>query len=222
MASADEANGKRRRNFLKIILAAGWVSAIAAAASVLRYLAYIPPTSTAGGTTQLSWPRIKIANIKSLQQNNALKFNYPLVNSASMLLKLGTRVKNGVGPDGDIVAYSMICQHLGCYVAFQAPGTSPPCDASYKAPVAEGYCCCHGGVYDFTKGAAVISGPPPRAVPAVQLEYDETTGDVYAIGMTAPTIFGHGTPGTTDPNLVLKNDLEGGEIVTQDTIFSGV
>jgi hypothetical protein len=67
----------------------------------------------------------------------------------------------------------------------------------------------------------VIGGPPPRAVPRVLLEYDEATGDVYAVGMGPPTIFGHGPPGTTDPESVLRYDLEGGEIVTEETVFSG-
>jgi len=54
----------------------------------------------------------------------------------------------------------------------------------------------------------------------VMLKYDSTTGDISAIGMSAPTIFGHGTPGTTDPASVLQDDLTGGTIVTDATVFS--
>lgn len=210
-----------RRNFLKILVAAGWVSMIAATASVFRFLSYIPPASPTETTTQLSWPRIKLTNINSLEKLKPLRFNYPLVNTPNVLVKLGVKAENGAGPDGDIVAYSIICQHLGCYFAFQPPGTSPPCDSSFKASLPQGYCCCHGGQYDFTQNAKVIGGPPPRPVPAVLLEFDSATGDIYAVGMSAPTIFGHGPPGTTDPASVLKFDLEGGEVVTQDTVFSG-
>ena len=209
-----------RRDFLKILLAAGSALTVAAAASVFRFLTYIPTTGPNQPTTQLAWPRIMLGNVNSLESMKPLQFNYPLVNTPNILVKLGVKAENGVGPDGDIVAYSIICQHLGCYFGFQPPGSSPSCDASFQAQVAEGYCCCHGGQYDFTQGAKVIGGPPPRSVPPVQLEYDAATGDLYAIAMGPPTIFGHGPPGTTDPQSVLTFDLQGGEVVTQDTAFS--
>jgi len=219
MTSADEDKVEGRRDFLKLILAAGYVSVIAAAASVFRFLAYVPPPNAGGGTTQLTWPRVKLTDMKSLEISKPLRFNYPLVNTPNLLVKLGTSVENGVGPDKDLVAYSTICQHLGCYLAFQPANTSPPCNSAFKTSTAEGYCCCHGGEYDFTRGAKVIGGPPPRPVPAVKLDYDPTTGEIYAVGMGPPAIFGHGEPGATDPALVLKYDLEGGEVVTQDTLF---
>jgi hypothetical protein len=67
----------------------------------------------------------------------------------------------------------------------------------------------------------VIGGPPPRPVPQVMLRYDTSTGDIFAIGMGAPTIFGHGPPGTSNPASVLENDLSGGTVVTDATVFSG-
>lgn len=220
MTSIDEGNADGRRKFLKLLLAAGYASMVAGAASVLRFLAYIPPPGLAEGTMQLSWPRVKLTNVKSLELLNPIRFNYPLVNTPNLLVKLGVDAENGVGPDNDIVAYSMICQHLGCYVGFQPPNISPPCNSSFKASFAEGYCCCHGGQYDFVHAAKVAGGPPPRPVPAVKLEHDSTTGDIYAVGMGPPTIFGHGPPGTSDPALILKHDLEGGQVVTQDAVFS--
>ncbi len=60
----------------------------------------------------------------------------------------------------------------------------------------------------------MISGPAPRPVPQVTLEYDQATGDIYAVAMGPPTIFSHGPAGTTDPALVLKYDLQGGDIVS--------
>jgi len=210
---------EKRRSFLKILLASGSAFTIGAVGSVFRFLEYIP-TAPTQSTTQ-PWPRIMLGNLSSLETLKPLRFNYPLVNTPNVLLKLGVKAENGVGPDGDIVAYSIICQHLGCYVGFQPPASSPPCNASFEAPLAEGYCCCHGGQYDFTQGGKVIGGPPPRSLPAVQLEYDATTGDLYAVAMSPPTIFGHGPPGTTDPQAVLSYDLQGGDIVTQDTVFSG-
>lgn len=199
------------------MLAAGGVATLVAAASIFRFLAYVPQSTAA---TQLSWPRIELIKASSLTVNKPVHFNYPLVNTPNLLVKLGVRAENGVGPDRDIVAYSTICQHLGCYFGYQAPDTSPPCNESIKTSTAEGYCCCHGGEYDFVNGAKVIGGPPARAVPPVKLEYDPTTDNITAVGMGAPTIFGHGPPGTTEPELVLKYDLEGGQQVTEETAFS--
>jgi len=216
----DETDNPSRRDFLKILLAAGSAFTIAAVGSVFRFLSYIPTAGPNQSATQLAWPRVKLGNMNSIELLKPLRFNYPLVNTPNVLVKLGVKAENGVGPDGDIVAFSTICQHLGCYFGFQPPGGSPPCDASFHAPVAEGYCCCHGGQYDFTQGAKVIGGPPPRPVPSVQLEYDAGTGDIYAVAMSPPTIFGHGPPGTTDPQSVLSYDLQGGDVVTEDTLFS--
>ena len=202
------------------MLAVGWAATLAAGVSIFRFLAYVPTPSAAAGVGQLSWPRVKVLNVASLQPLKPVRFNYPLVNTPNLLVKLGVGAENGVGPNADIVAYSTICQHLGCYFGFQAPDTSPPCNSSIKTSTAEGYCCCHGGEYDFVNGAKVIGGPPPRPVPAVKLEYDQSTGDIYAVAMGPPAIFGHGPPGTTDLDQVLKNDLEGGQLVTQETVFS--
>jgi arsenite oxidase small subunit len=210
-----------RRDFFRLMLAAAGIFTVASLGSFLRFLTFIPAPTVANKPIQgLSWPRVKLLNIKSLEPSKPISFNYPLASTPNTLAKLGMRAENGVGPDGDIVAYSTICQHLGCYFSFQAYNSSPPCDPSYKAPIAEGYCCCHGGEYDLVHGGGVIGGPPPRAVPQVKLEFEESTGDIYAVGMGGPTIFGHGPPGTTDPDLLLKYDLEGGDIVTDETVFS--
>lgn len=218
--SKDESKPKARRNFLKLAFLVGWGAMIASVASVFRFLLYVPPAGGAEGTT-LAWPRVKLTNVKLLTPLKPFGFNYPLVNTPNLLVKMGMKAENGVGPDMDIVAHSIICQHLGCYLGFQAQNTSPPCNASFRTSTSEGYCCCHGGEYDFGKSAKVIGGPPERPLPAVKLEYDSTTGDIYAVGMGPPTIFGHGPSGTTDPVLVLKYDLGGGELVTQDTVTSG-
>jgi arsenite oxidase small subunit len=198
-----------RRNFLKLTAAAGGAIAIFGLASALKGASFIPES-----TTQLAWPKLKVANIDSLKLLIPVTFNYPLTNTPNLLVKLGVKAKGGIGPDEDIVAFSDICQHLGCFYGFVPPKGSPPCNKSYEASLSEGYCCCHGSQYDFTDGAKVIGGPAPRPVPQVQLQLDPSTGDIYAVSMGPPTIFGHGPPGTTDPALVLKYDLQGGTAVT--------
>jgi arsenite oxidase small subunit len=198
-----------RRNFLKLTAAAGGAIAILGLASALKSVTFVPES-----TTQLAWPILKVTNISSLKLLTPVTFNYPLTNTPNLLVKLGVKAKGGIGPDQDIVAFSDICQPLGCFYGFVPPKGSPPCNKSYEASLSEGYCCCHGSQYDFVDGAKVIGGPAPRPVPQVQLELDQSTGDISAVSMSPPTIFGHGPPGTTDPALVLKYDLQGGTVVT--------
>lgn len=149
----------------------------------------------------LKWPKIRIVNIKELKINRPIFFNYPLTTTPNILVKLGQEAETGIGPDKDIVAFSRICQHQGCLLEYFPAGKVA------KVPV--GFCPCHRGVYDFLHNANVIGGPIPRPVPAVILEYKESTGDIYAIGMKPPVIYGYGPPGSDDVDL----NLIGGELV---------
>jgi arsenite oxidase small subunit len=203
-----------RRQFLKLVAAAGGAVTIAAAAVAIKAGTFVPSTATS-----LQWPTVKVTNINQLTPLTPLTFYYPLTNTPNILVKLGVAAQNGVGPDGDVVAYSNICQHLGCLYSFLKTNASPTCNLGYKAKFPMGYCCCHGSQYDFVHGAAVIGGPAPRPVPPVQLKFDSSTGDISAVGMGAPTIFGHGPPGTSDPASVMQYDLQGGELVTQATVI---
>lgn len=164
-------------------------------------------TSTTS-TSSSPFPRLMIANVSDLVVSKPISFNYPLEETPNILVKLGVKAAGGVGPDGDIVGYSVVCQHLGCVVAYIPTGSGPGCKPSYNSPGPEAYCCCHGSSYDLVKSAAVLGGPSPRPLPQVILSVDGS-GDIYAVGMTPPTIFGH----TTGSNDVL-NDLNGGTIVS--------
>jgi len=209
-----------KRNFLKLVLTLGGLATVGSFASMFRILFFVPAPN-AGSTTSvpLVWPVIKIANVSTLDPTTPLSFNYPLVETPNILVKLGVQAQGGVGPDNDIVAFSQVCQHLGCIYAFVGTGSAPTCNGSYKATDPVGYCCCHGSIYDLVNGAKVTSGPAPRPVPQVTLKYDSSTGDISAVGMGPPTIFQHGIPGTSDPASILQDDLTGGTIVTDATVF---
>lgn len=58
---------------------------------------------------------------------------------------------------GEIAAYSAVCTHHGCLVAYDAE---------------EGMleCPCHGSIFDPENGAEVVSGPAPRPLPQVPIE----------------------------------------------------
>ena len=193
-----------KRTFLKIAVVASGLLAAGAAGSIVRSL--ISPSGTPGGpTAPLTFPRVKVANLADLSVGSSLLFNYPLDDEPNVLVKLGQKSTNGVGPDGDIVAFSLICQHLGCIWGFLPTGRSPPCNPQYQATEPVGYCCCHGSVFELANAARVIGGPAPRPQPQVELEVD-ASGGIFAVGMGPPTIFGHGAAGSTD----VSADLQGG------------
>ncbi len=201
LAFPDAPKDESRRTLLKAAVVASGLLVAGAAASVVRTL--ISPTAVATGT----FPRVKVANVGDLTVGAPIVFYYPLTDEnadePNVLVKLGQSAAGGVGPDGDIVAFSMVCQHLGCIYTFLPPGKSPPCSPSYSASKPVGYCCCHGSIYDFTDRASVLAGPSPRPQPQVILEVD-SNGDIYATGMGPPTIFGHNT-GSND----VSYDLQG-------------
>jgi arsenite oxidase small subunit len=211
---AKDESDNSRRDFLKVALSFSVVLVIAGVASVTKSIlgpATIVQTTTTGGGTGSSspFPRVKIANLASIKANVPILFNYPLDDEPSILVKLGQKAAGGVGPGGDIVAFSQLCQHLGCVYGYTRPGASPTCDSSFTASGPVGYCCCHGSVFDLANGGKVIGGPSPRPSPQVILEVDSSTGDVYAVGMAPPTIFGHNT-GSND----VLADLQGGTLVS--------
>jgi Rieske Fe-S protein len=56
---------------------------------------------------------------------------------------------------GDFVAYSAVCTHQGCTVAYRSGQLA---------------CPCHGSVFDPANGAAVVAGPAPRPLPEIPVE----------------------------------------------------
>ncbi|MDA4113527.1 MAG: Rieske 2Fe-2S domain-containing protein [Thaumarchaeota archaeon] len=214
----DSSEGKRtdldkdRRTFLKATVVASAALAVGGIAALSKTIT-TPGEAQASSTTAVTFPRVQVkditsgllATVNNLVTNASLNFYYPLDNEANIMVKLGVAVPNGVGPDGDIIAYSDICQHLGCNPGFVAAGKSPPCNPAYSAKGPEMYCCCHGSIYDMADNAKVIGGPAPYPVPRVILEVD-SSGNIFATGMTGPTIYQHGPAGSDD----VTYDLQGG------------
>jgi len=196
-----------RRTFIRIAVTASAALAAGGIAAIGKSI--INPQLASESPAPTTFPRVKVTNVSTLVVNSPVSFYYPLDNEPNILLKLGEKVSSGIGPDSDIVAFSQVCQHLGCTYGFQPAGTSPNCNKTFQSSKPVGYCCCHGSVYDLTNDAQVISGPAPRPLPRVIIEID-SAGDIYAMGMTPPTIFGHAT-GSTD----VTQDLQGGNLVSQ-------
>lgn len=181
-----------RRDFLKVAMTLSALLAFGGAATVLKAI-----SNTAATSNSLTFPRIQVAD-KTLSVDQPVYFYYPLDNTPNFLVKLGQKATGGVGPDQDIVAFSQICQHLGCNVAYQPQG--------YQGGPA-GKCPCHGSVFNLLQSASVVGGPSPLPLPQVQLDVD-SSGNIFAKGMGPPTIFGHNT-GSND----VSGDLQGGNIV---------
>jgi arsenite oxidase small subunit len=214
MGRSESAGRVSRRNFLVGVGAAAVVGAVVAAGAESLLMGKTKtsvvtstvagPTSTVTSTpTASGFPTVKVASLSQLTANNPVNFNYPLADEPNILVMLGQQAQGGVGPNGDIVAFSAVCQHLGCTPQYVAANASPSCKASYQAPSPIGYCCCHGAIYDFVNGGKVLSGPAPLPLPQVLLEVDPN-GDIYAYAMGPPTIYGHNTGSS-----YVSNDLQG-------------
>lgn len=105
-----------------------------------------------GGSEATSGPRVApreaIAAASSVGTNSAVSYTNAETGQAEVLVRLA---------DGRFVAYSAVCTHQGCPVA-------------YKPDTRKLVCPCHGGTFDPAKGAEVVAGPPPRPLPAVEIE----------------------------------------------------
>lgn len=156
-----------RRSFLKIgstTVVAGAATAVSAGAMG----ATSPATDTS--KTLLPYPRKKLIAVKSLSADAPSMFNYPDAASPCAAVKLGTPVAGGVGPDNDIVAYSTMCTHMGCPVAYE-PGTKV-----FK-------CGCHFSMFDAEKSGQMICGQATENLPRIILEYDAKAMTIAAVGV---------------------------------------
>jgi arsenite oxidase small subunit len=210
----EGAPDQKKRDFLKAAAIASAALALGGVSAIVGDTVF--KTSQEETTSSVAFPRVRVvdegtgqvANVKTLQTNSPLRFSYPLTVQPSLLVKLGEKVEDGVGPDGDIVAFSSICQHLGCILSFLPAGQSVyPEYWTAKGPSL--YCQCHFAAYDLLDdGALIWPSQAPRPVPRVILEVDAKSGDVYATGMTLPLIYGFGQGSSTDLSL----DLQGGPL----------
>jgi cytochrome b6-f complex iron-sulfur subunit len=85
-----------------------------------------------------------IAQTSQVAAGSALKFKDS--GSPAVLVRLES---------GDFVAYSAVCTHQGCTVAYRNGQLA---------------CPCHGSVFDPANGAAVVNGPAQRPLPQIPIE----------------------------------------------------
>ena len=94
-------------------------------------------SSSSGGNTKAGGAAI--ASESDVAPGSAVKFKDSGSDAVLVHLK-----------SGDFVAYSAICTHQGCTVAYKGGKLA---------------CPCHGSVFDPAKGAEVVAGPAPSPLP---------------------------------------------------------
>jgi arsenite oxidase small subunit len=150
-----------RRRFLT---GAGAVTAGAAAAAVMPTQAKAAPTAAL-----VKYPAGRLANLSDLKVDEPFAVAYPDEDAPGVLIKLGTAVPGGVGPDGDIVGFTTICPHKGFPLAFHAADRTLNCPGHYSR-------------FDCEKGGQQVWGQATQNLPQYVLRVDEK-GDVYAEGV---------------------------------------
>ena len=151
-----------RRGFLRggLMGAAG-----AAAATVL-------PAAQAKAQTAMAmvdYPTNRLANLTDLKVNLPMDIAYPDADSPGILLKLGTKVEGGAGPDGDIVAYSVMCPHKGWALQYNGTDKTLNCPGHYSR-------------FDCEAGGQQVWGHATQNLPQFELMVDDK-GDIHATGV---------------------------------------
>ncbi|MEX2470485.1 MAG: arsenate reductase (azurin) small subunit [Pseudohongiellaceae bacterium] len=124
-----------------------------------------------GGSDRPDYPVTQIATVADLTVNQPVSFTYPDSRSLCSLLKCGEPVPGGVGPGRDIVAFSILCPHMGCPTSYQ------PESRRFR-------CGCHFSLFDPEMGGQQIMGQATQDLPQVTLRWDESSGAIHAVGMT--------------------------------------
>ncbi len=106
---------------------------------VLRYL-----SSGVEVAQDVSTLNVKVDKAADLANNSATMFQFGA--------KPGLLIKDETG---ELHAYSAVCKHLGCTVAYQSDQKRI-------------FCACHSGVYDYKTGKN-IAGPPPEPLDVLKV-----------------------------------------------------
>ena len=161
MAGCEKLVDMGRRRFLR---GAGVGLAGAAAATVVAQ-----PAKAAPGTARVNYPSTKLANVADLVVDEPLDVTYPDDQAFGVLLKLGTPVEGGAGPDGDIVGFSAVCPHKGFGMLYNAADRTMNCSGHYSR-------------FDCERGGLQVWGHATQNLPQYTLRVDDQ-GDIYAEGV---------------------------------------
>lgn len=163
----DDTNGPRlnRRQMLSIGAATGVAAGIGVASS--------PGARAQGG----SLPRVEIARLADLKPGDQIDFSYPDEDSPAVLLAFEVPVEDGIGPNENIVAFSILCTHKGCPVSW---------NADHQMLI----CPCHWSSFDPAKNGRLVIGQASSSLPQITLKIE--AGSVVATGVNG-LIYGRQT-----------------------------
>jgi arsenite oxidase small subunit len=127
------------------------------------------PARAAPAPARVSYPSSRLANVADLTVDEPLAIAYPDADSPGVLLKVGSPAEGGVGPDGDIVAFSTLCPHKGFPLLYVAGDKTLNCPGHYSR-------------FDCEKAGFQIWGQATQNLPQFQLRVDDA-GDIFAEGV---------------------------------------
>lgn len=155
-----------RRDFFKM---SGGLAASAgvAATGLASSNAQAVPLNT---STILPYPAKAIGKVGGMKVNEPVTFNYPDASSPCQAIRMGEAVPGGVGPNNDIVAYSVLCTHQGCPTSYDSK------DRCFKCP-------CHFSIFDAEKRGQMVCGQAPTDLPRIVLEYNAKNDTVTAVAV---------------------------------------
>jgi arsenite oxidase small subunit len=140
------------------------VSAVGAAAATV--IAPAAAEAQSANLARLEYPSNRLANVKDLKTNEPMDIAYPDADSPGVLLKLGSAVPGGAGPDGDIVAFSVLCPHKGFPLSYHAEDKTLNCPGHFSR-------------FDVEAGGQQTWGHATQNLPQFLLRVDDN-GDIYA------------------------------------------
>ena len=141
------------------------VAAVSAAASTV----VAPRAKAEPAAARVTYPSNRLGNVHDLKVNDPLSVAYPDADAPGVLIKLGTRVPSGVGPDGDIVGFSTVCPHKGFPLAYNKSDRTLNCPGHYSR-------------FDVEAGGLQTWGHATQNLPQYVLRIDDN-GDIYAEGL---------------------------------------
>jgi len=149
------------------------------ASAVASTTAVIQPqivSAQSGGSTAVSvsatYPKLKVISLADLVEGESVAFNYPLNEQPNVLVKMGRPAQGGIGPDFDIVAFSVLCPHMGGSLRGRYQhdhGAIGPCPFHYST-------------FDLAKGGVPVHASATQNLPQITLETDGE--DIYAVGIS--------------------------------------
>jgi len=141
------------------------VAAVGAAASA----AMGPPAKAAPMAAGVVYPSNRIGNVRNLKVDEPVSVAYPDADAPGVIIKLGTRVPSGVGPDANIVGFSTVCPHRGFPLAYNKDDRTLNCPGHYSR-------------FDAEAGGQQTWGHATQNLPQYMLRVD-SNGDIYAEGV---------------------------------------